>query len=172
MIDLVRKSLEQSVGGTSLADLLSKRFPEMLDDERAQTLPKIAAFLLEIPAAMETINCFASHPACGRATKFAYGEILCYCFDEDDLMPESTWGLLGLLDDAYLLLRFADLLRAYFPYVALVENLASSTANFEVVTRLLKPEITDALDRTAHAMLDTGCALFLQKAEVFHSATA
>ena len=55
-------------------------------------------------------------PHFGRAVAFATGTILTYIFDEEDLLPEASFGVVGLLDDAYLVHGFVGSLSRMYPF--------------------------------------------------------
>ena len=72
-------------------------------------------YLRSVPDALATALAMSKDPRCGRAVSFATGSILAYVFDEEDLFPEATFGIIGMLDDAYLVHAFARYAQADVP---------------------------------------------------------
>jgi hypothetical protein len=98
----------------------------------------------------------------GRAVAFATGQVLDYLFDEEDLLPERDFGILGLLDDAYLAHIYAGMLSRMYPHVD-----TSGTGyqppderTLNVVRSLLPAGIANALERTADNLLLVAHSLF------------
>ena len=99
---------------------------------------------------------------CGRAVAFATGPILMYLLDEDDLLPESSFGIIGLLDDAYLVHTFVALLGQMYPFAALPPDAytAPEARSFEVVASFLPDGVAHALLRTSETTIQVAQALF------------
>jgi hypothetical protein len=112
MNSLLRQSLEREIQHDKLIAQLSKN--TVKGRVERQHIVKLASllepFLVSICDALEVAAKYSKDPHSGRAVTFAVGQIIQYCFDEEDLFPESHYGILGLLDDAYLVHRFAAML--------------------------------------------------------------
>ena len=113
-------------------------------------------------SALDVTVKFAKDPQYGRGIAFASGQVVQYCFDEEDLFPEAHYGVLGLLDDAYLVHRFVGMLHQMYPHV----NVSGISYQFpdemtlQLVRTLLPTGVCDALDRTCYNLIQVGGALF------------
>ena len=91
-----------------------------------------------MPDAIAAALVMSEDPHCGRAVAFGTGTILTYIFDEEDLLPEASFGTLGLLDDAYLVHSFVDSLRRMYPFAAASPTYAApDPQTSEVVAAIL-----------------------------------
>ena len=160
MIEYLEAGLKPETTNRHLGQLLSQHAPSA-SEQSLEQLAKIVADLLDsIPRNIRLINAYQAHPLCRKPLGYAFGQVLVYCFDENDLLPEQQFGTLGLIDDAYLLHVFSRLLPLYFPY-AVPANVESTEFEFrEVLDRLLPAGVLDALDKTARSLLEISVALF------------
>jgi hypothetical protein len=100
-------------------------------------------------------------PHFGRAVAFATGTILTYIFDEEDLLPEASYGIVGLLDDAYLVHEFVGSLGRTYPVAAAsIDYAAPDARTSEVVAALLPMGVADSLRRTCESTIQVAQALF------------
>ena len=104
----------------------------------------------------------SKHPQFGRAVSFATGQIVQYCFDEEDLFPERDYGILGLLDDAYLIHRFVSMLQEMYSHVGMddAKYRLPEKPIFELVQTVLPAGVCDALDRTCYNLIQVANTLF------------
>jgi hypothetical protein len=119
-------------------------------------------FLGSIFHAFEVSAKFAKDPQCGRSVTFTIGQVLQYCFEEDDLFPERDYGILGLLDDAYLVHRFAMMLQQMYPHVELggTKYQPPDEKTLRIVSTMLPAGVCDALDRTCYNLIQVSNSLF------------
>ena len=160
MVDYLEIGLKSVVEPEHLAGLLAAQEPNASEQELQSLSQTISQLLGTIPANIRLINAYIEHPLCRKPLGFAFGEVLRYCFDEKDLLPEQTFGALGLIDDAYLLQALSNLLPLYFPYAVPTKVEAVPFESRSVIENLLPEGVVTALDRTAHSILDVAVAMF------------
>jgi uncharacterized membrane protein YkvA (DUF1232 family) len=68
--------------------------------------------------ALNVATLLTKDPLHRHAIAISTGQIMLYVLDENDLISESTFGILGFLDDAYLVHRFVTLLYQAYPHLA------------------------------------------------------
>ena len=122
----------------------------------------LESFLGSMINALDMAMKFAKDPQCGRAVAFASAQVLQYCFDEEDLFPEDDYGILGLLDDAYFVHRFAEMLHQMYPYVKVtgMSYTFPEEKTLQLVRTLLPAGVCDASDRTCYNLILVASALF------------
>lgn len=121
----------------------------------------LEAFLATMPDAVEWALGASKDPRWGRAVSFGTGSVLQYLFDEDDLFPESRFGVLGLIDDAFLVHAFVGALHATLGLP--LDGDAYRAPDREViavVATLLPQGVADALRRTADGLVTIATAIF------------
>ena len=99
-------------------------------------------------------------PHHGRAVAFGLAQVLEYVFDEHDLVSDASHGVLGLLDDAYLVHRFLEDVGRAYPEARALAVSADDGATRDLVARLLPAGVAAALDRTSERLLQVGATLF------------
>jgi len=99
---------------------------------------------------------------CGRVVTFATGQALICVFDEDDLLPERDFGIIGLLDDAYLAHIYAGALSRMYPQADIsgVGYQPPDERTLNVVRSLLPAGVASALERTVDNLLLVASSLF------------
>jgi len=158
MIELLKRGFEEEINARDLADALRTHTPESVE----QLAAELDSFLRAVPDAIAAAVAMTKDRRCGRAVAFATGAILNYLFDEDDLLPESSFGAIGLLDDAYLVHAFVAMLRQTFPFVEPAASYAAPEARvFDVVASLLPEGISQALLRTCESTIQVAQSLFV-----------
>jgi hypothetical protein len=162
MKSLLEQSLAQEITLPQLVASLSKYSGDVAPDRLTALAGALEIFLRGIPRALAVATLLAKDPVCGRAVAFATGEILLYCFDEEDLLPERDFGVLGLVDDAYLVHVFVASLRFMYPHVdiSLAGYQPPEERIFRLVRALLPAGVAEALDRTCDNLLRVAGALF------------
>jgi uncharacterized membrane protein YkvA (DUF1232 family) len=106
-------------------------------------------YLNTLGGGVAALAAMAKDPQIGRGVAFAAGSVLLYLVDEDDFLPESEAGALGLLDDTYLVHRCVAALRAAFPQLGAPDGYEPPDERSVTVVRALLPAgVSDALDRT------------------------
>ena len=109
----------------------------------------LARYLNTLGGGVAALAAMAKDPQVGRGIAFAAGSVLLYLVDEDDFLPESEAGPLGLLDDTYLVHRCVAALRAAFPQLGAPDGYEPPDEESVGVVRSLFPAgVSDALDRT------------------------
>jgi uncharacterized membrane protein YkvA (DUF1232 family) len=160
VIALLRAGTEARVTAPAVEEALHDHAPEATDTEVEQLAAVVGPYLAAVPDALERVFATARDPRCTRAVTFAAGTVLAYLFDEEDLLPEARLGLLGLLDDAYLVHAFADELTRTYPYAAPTGQAGPGPVAGQVVAGLLPEGVADALLRTCRSTLQVAQALF------------
>jgi hypothetical protein len=162
MIELLRRALDEELGATGgVADALRPDAGDASDEEIVRLAAIVEDFLRTVPDGLSWALTLSKDPACGHAVAFATGPILTYVFDEKDLLPESSFGALGLLDDAYLVHSFVAVLARAYPFASpAVAYEAPEPRTFEIVAALLPDGVAQALLRTCESTLQVAQALF------------
>jgi hypothetical protein len=164
MLSLLQKTFEREISKDQIIVELSKHLKNDITqttqvEELANLLEK---FIGSMVSALEVANQFTKDPHFGRAVSFGTGQIIQYCFDDEDLFPEREFGILGLLDDAYLVHRFIEILYQMYPHVKLKETkyVLVDTDTLQVVRALMPIGVCDALDRTCNSLVTIANAFF------------
>ena len=162
MIGLLRLGFDEGVTADGIAEALRRHSAVVSDDDIEQLAVVLEQYLGTIPEALATALGMSKDAHCGRAVAFATGTILTYVFDEEDLLPESSYGTLGLLDDAYLVHELVGTLRRTFPFAepAAVEYTAPDARASETVAALLPEGVAQSLLRTCESTIQVAQALF------------
>ena len=161
MLDLLRIGFEEGISADELAAALRRYAGDVVGEDVDQLAGVLEGYLRSVPDALEAALGMSKNPHCGRAVAFATGTILTYVFDEDDLLPEATYGTVGLLDDAYLVHRFVDSLRRMYPFAAPSTAYETPDARAsEVVAALLPEGVAESLVRTCESTIQVAQALF------------
>ena len=114
MIDLLRIGFDERVSADAMAEGLRRHAGDLSGEDVDELATVLAGYLRGVPDALEAALAMSKDPHFGRAVAFATGTILTYIFDEEDLLPEASFGVVGLLDDAYLVHGFVDSLRRMY----------------------------------------------------------
>jgi uncharacterized membrane protein YkvA (DUF1232 family) len=162
MIELLRIGFDEAVSVSALTEALQQHRSGDEDDDLERLAIGFASFLHTVPDAVAVAVALSKDQRCGRAVAFATGPILMYLLDDDDLLPESSFGILGLLDDAYLVHSFVALLGQMFPFTApaTAGYTAPDARLFEVVSSFLPDGVAHALSRTGETTIRVAQALF------------
>ena len=161
MIDLLRRGFEEQISADEIADGLRYHAADVAGEDVDELAGLLESYLRVVPDALGTALGMSKDPHFGRAIAFATGTILTYIFDEEDLLPEASYGVVGLLDDAYLVHGFVGSLGRMYPSaVASVEYAAPDARTSEVVTAVLPEGVADSLRRTCESTIQVAQALF------------
>jgi uncharacterized membrane protein YkvA (DUF1232 family) len=162
MIDVLKRGLDAEITASGLGDALRQHANHLSTDDVEQLASVLEQFLRAVPDALAFALALSKDPRCGRSVAFATGPILNYVFDDEDLLPESTFGALGLLDDAYLVHVFVAMLRQMYPFAApAVAYSAPDRRAFEVVASFLPEGVAHSLRRTCESTILVAQALFV-----------
>lgn len=167
MIDLLKLGVDEGITADGIAEALRRRAKDVPDEELDELAALLEQYLRSIPGAIATALGFANDPHCGRAVAFATGTILTYIFNEKDLLPEASFGIVGLLDDAYLVHGFVAALGRTYPFAepdaAAYE--APDERTSQVVASLLPDGVAPSLLRTCESTIQVAQALFPSQME-------
>jgi hypothetical protein len=162
MIAVLKRGLDAEITASGLGDALRQHANHLSTDDVEQLASVLEQFLRAVPDALAFALALSKDPRCGRSVAFATGPILNYLFDEEDLLPESSFGTLGLLDDAYLVHVFVAMLRQMYPFAApAVPYSAPDRRAFEVVSSFLPEGVAHSLRRTCESTILVAQALFV-----------
>jgi hypothetical protein len=162
MVKLMQLGLEEEISSEALATLLAKYAPEATPDRVAELAVLLEPFLRSMPQAFSVAVQMTKSRVCGRAVAFATGQALIYVLDEDDLLPECDFGIIGLLDDAYLAHIYAGTLGRMYPQASISEvgYQPPDERTLNVVRSLLPAGVASALERTVDNLLLAANSLF------------
>ena len=162
MIDLLRRGFGEEITPTGLTAELRRHANTVESDDVEHLATVLDGFLASVPDALACAIALSKDRRCGHAVAFATGSVFNYIFDEEDLLPEASFGTLGLLDDAYLVHGFVATLRQTFPYVepSTTSYDAPDARTFEVVASLLPDGVAQSLQRTCESTVQVAGALF------------
>lgn len=162
MIELLRVGFDEGISTDAIAEALRRHAGDAPPADLEQLAAVLEPYLRSVPDALATALGMSKDPYCGRAVAFASGTILAYIFDEEDLLPETTFGIVGMLDDAYLVHAFAGSLRRMYPFAS-PPRAAYTTPDVrasEVVASLLPEGVAESLLRTCESTIQVAQALF------------
>jgi hypothetical protein len=161
MIGLLKLGFDEGITAEEIAGALRRHADEVAIEDLEQLAAVLEQYLRTVPEALATALGMSKDPHCGRAVAFATGTILTYIFDEEDLLPEASYGTLGMLDDAYLVHEFVGSLGRMYPLSApSIEYAAPDARVTEVVAALLPEGVAESLRRTCESTNQVAQALF------------
>jgi hypothetical protein len=161
MIELLRRGFQEGITARGIQDALGQHSDDLSADDVERLAIVLEQFLHAVPDALSSALAMSRDERCGRSVGFATGSILTYLFDDEDLLPEASFGILGLLDDAYLVHLFEAILRQTYPYVDPSTSYAAPDGQaLEIVASLLPDGVAHALFRTAESTIQVAHALF------------
>jgi hypothetical protein len=161
VIDLLRRGVEEGISAEEIADGLRRHAADVAAEDVDELAAVLESYLRAVPDALGTALAMSKDPHFGRAIAFATGTILTYIFDEEDLLPEASYGVIGLLDDAYLVHEFVGSLSRMYPVAGdLVEYAAPDARTSEVVAAVLPQGVAESLRRTCESTIQVAQALF------------
>ena len=161
MIDLLRTGFDEGISADKIADGLRRHAGDVASEDIDELAALLESYLRTVPDALATALGMSKDPHFGRAVAFATGTILTYIFDEEDLLPEASYGVVGMLDDAYLVHEFVGSLRWMYPLAApQIEYAAPDAGMSEVVAAVLPEGVAESLRRTCESTIQVAQALF------------
>lgn len=161
MIDLLKIGFDQGISADEIAEGLHRHADEAAAGDVDQLAALLENYLRTVPDAIAAALGMSKDPHFGRPVAFATGTILTYIFDEEDLLPEASYGVVGLLDDAYLVHGFVDALRRMYPSAAPTTDYAAPDAfASDVVAAVLPEGVAESLRRTCESTIQVAQALF------------
>jgi hypothetical protein len=161
VIDLLRRGFAEGISAEEIADALRRHAGDVASEDVDELAGVLEQYLRTVPDALATALGMSKDQHFGRAVAFATGTILTYIFDEDDLLPESSYGLVGMLDDAYLVHEFVGSLGRMYPSAAQsIEYAAPDVRTSELVAAVLPEGVAESLRRTCESTIQVAQALF------------
>lgn len=165
MIPILKQSLQNEIQHGKLStDLLKYIKNKHVASQSIEQLSQVLeSFLLSMFDALEVVALLRKDPMCGRAVTFANAHVLQYVLDDDDLLSEQDYGVLGFLDDAYLVHRFTSLLCQTYAYVdtSKISYQAPNEHTLQIIRTLLPDGVSTALDMTSSNLIQVASAFFL-----------
>jgi uncharacterized membrane protein YkvA (DUF1232 family) len=154
--------LDAQVSAGSIAEALRLHATDVPAEDVDELAGVLEPYLRSVPDALATALAMSRHPQCGRAISFATGPILAYVFDDQDLLPEARFGVIGMLDDAYLVHTFVASLSRRYPFAAPSDTdyTSPSAEVSEVVASLLPDGVAASLLRTCEGTVQVAQTLF------------
>jgi hypothetical protein len=161
MLDLLRLGFDEGISADQIAEGLRRHSGDANGGDVDQLATVLEGYLRTMPDALATALSMSKDPHFGRAVAFATGTILTYIFDEEDLLPEASFGVVGMLDDAYLVHGFVGSLTRMYPSAATSgEYTAPDAETSEIVAAVLPEGVADSLRRTCESTIQVAQALF------------
>ena len=161
MIDLLKLGFDEGISAAKIADALRGHAGDVASEDVDQLADVLEQYLRAVPDALAAALGISKDPHFGRAVAFATGPILTYIFDEEDLLPEASYGIVGLLDDAYLVHEFVGSLGRTYPMAAAsIDYAGPDIRTSEVVAALLPVGVAESLRRTCESTIQVAQALF------------
>lgn len=161
MIDLLRIGFDEGISAAEIAEGLRRHAADAAGEDVDELAGVLENYIRTVPDALEAALAISKDPHFGRAVAFATGTILTYIFDEDDLLPEASYGVVGMLDDAYLVHGFVGALQRMYPSAAAsVEYTAPDAFKSDVVAAVLPEGVAESLRRTCESTIQVAQALF------------
>jgi len=161
VIDLLRIGFDERISAAEIGEGLRRHAGDAASEDVDELAAVLEGYLRAVPDALEAALAMSKDQHFGRAVAFATGTILTYIFDEEDLLPEASYGVVGLLDDAYLVHGFVDSLRRMYPSAASsIEYAAPAAHTSEIVAAVLPEGVAESLRRTCESTIQVAQALF------------
>lgn len=161
MIDLLRLGFAEGISADEIAERLRRHAGDVASEDFDELAGVLEQYLRTVPDALATALGMSKDPHFGRAVAFATGTILTYIFDEEDLLPEASYGVVGMLDDAYLVHEFVGSLRRMYPLAEpSIEYAAPDAGASELVAAVLPEGVAESLRRTCESTIQVAQALF------------
>ena len=161
MIALLSGALRDAATEEALAAELRDLDPGLSKSAARALAEVLAPFLRTLPDALAWAVAAARDPHGGRALAFATGSVLHYVVDDDDLVPESTAPLVGLVDDAYLTHAYVAAVHRAFPGLTTPLGYEPPEQRaFDVAAALLPAGVAESLIRTCTSSTEIARALF------------
>ena len=166
MNDLLKRLLTDEVTPELLAAELRRHDGSVSETDAESLAAVLVGFIGTVPDAIAWVIGASKDRQGGRAVAFGAGSVLVYLMDDDDLFPESTFGVLGLIDDAFLVHAFAAEVRHAYPHAGTSATYRPPTPReVAIVATLLPDGVGASLHRTAQTLVRTAGALFATPAD-------
>jgi hypothetical protein len=167
VIGLLKDLLVEQITVTEMTEDLRGQDRDLSPDDAEALAEVLVPFIRSMPDALAWAMEMSKDRRCGRAVAFGTGSVLHYVFDEEDLLPEATFGAVGLIDDAFLVHAFVRHLNEAFPFAAPgVAYEPPTLSAIQLVTALLPEGVAAALLRTCKGVIQVAAALFTAPVEI------
>ena len=167
VIGLLKDLLVQQVTVTGMTEDLRGQDQDLSPDEAEALAEVLVPFIRTMPDALAWAIEMSKDRRCGRAVAFGTGSVLNYVFDGEDLLPENTFGAVGLIDDAFLVHAFVRHIHEAFPFaVPEVAYEPPALSAIQLVAALLPEGVATALLRTCKGVIQIAAALFAAPVEI------
>lgn len=161
VIGQLKEMMAESVTSAAVTEALLRQDPNLLPEDANRLAEVLAPFVQTLTDGLAYAISLSKDPRCGRAVAHGTGSVLHYLLDDDDLLPESSFGIIGLIDDAYLVHMFLAQVSEAFPFAHGDQLYRPPTPReFDVVAALLPAGVAAALTRTCQSMVEVAAALF------------
>ena len=167
VIGPLRDLLVEQITVTGMTEDLRGQDQDLSPDDAQAVAEVLVPFIRSMPDALAWAIEVSKDRRCGRAVAFGTGSVLHYVFDEEDLLPEATFGALGLIDDAFLVHAFVRHIHEAFPFAAPdVAYEPPALSAIQLVGALLPDGVAAALLRTCKGVIQVATAWFTAPVEV------
>jgi hypothetical protein len=167
VIELLKGLLVEQITVAGMTEDLRGQDQDLSPDDAEALAEVLVPFIRSMPDALAWAIEISKDRRCGRAVAFGTGSVLHYVFDEEDLLPEATFGVVGLIDDAFLVHAFARHVHEAFPFVSPdVAYEPPALSAIELVAALLPEGVAAALLRTCKGVIGVATALFTAPVEI------
>ncbi len=162
MLNYIVKFVEEEASEDNIHDLLEKHIGDKSGGVERELSRIVSKFIREMPRALEAVLEMSRDKRCRRALSFGFGQVITYIVDEEDLFPESKFGAIGLVDDAYLAHSFVAKIIQTYPFLETSKTKYEppDKQTLEIIKKLLPQGISHALDTTINNLLQVSSALF------------
>jgi hypothetical protein len=161
VISMLSSVLAEEATAAKLEEHLAREAPDIPRAEVRPLAELLEDYLNGVPGAIKALTVMAKEPSYGRSVAFAAGQVLVYLADEDDLFRDTDLGVLGLLDDAYLVHASVAALRGALPGLSAPAGYAPPNGSARAAVRSLLPAgVPDALDRTCENLARVAATLY------------
>jgi uncharacterized membrane protein YkvA (DUF1232 family) len=149
-------------------DAFAKIVTERLNfPSRTEPVDQLRNFVLTLPHMINQIQAWADNPLIPSQVRHLNGFVLTYLYHPADLVSEESGGLIGYLDDAYLvgcvyLLTMPQADANSYPQFHDSNNLTSQIPGWLSLTRRVLPEETKMIDKMIDELMTDKRVLFEQ----------
>ena len=166
VIGLLKDLLVEQITVTGMTEDLRRQDQDLTPDDAEALAEVLVPFIHAMPDALAWAIQMSKDRRCGRAVAFGTGSVLHYVFDGDDLLPEDTFGAVGLIDDAFLVHAWVRHIHEAFPFAdPAVSYEPPARSAIQLVAALLPEGVAAALLRTCKGVIQVAAALFTAPVE-------
>lgn len=157
---LLQQAIDRMLDTEPIEPRMIRLAPDAPPDQLKELAALVEPFMRSMPDALRKAELATKDPGSGRAIALAFGQVLTYVFDDQDLLPDNEYGSLGLLDDAFFAHTFvAALLRRYPQLADILEYRTPDRRTLRVVSALMPDGVAAAIERTCESLVQVSDAL-------------